>query len=160
MEQTSSAAYPNILVADYVKKARVANPQILMKAEQYLSVGYQKLLTFERPGGGFDWWGNGAPLVWLSAYGLQEFNDMAKVYPVDKAVIDRTQAWLLKQQKADGTWDDIGATHGETIASMGNAKLLLTSYVVMALCDSGTKGPQIDKAVEYIRGHIDDAKDN
>ena len=91
MEQTSSSAYPNILVVDYVKKARVASPEILMKAEQYLNVGYQKLLTFERPGGGFDWWGSGPPLVWLSAYGLQEFNDMAKVYPIDRGVIDRTQ---------------------------------------------------------------------
>ena len=54
MEQTSSAAYPNILAVDYVKKARVANATaILMKAEQFLNVGYQKLLTFERPGGGF-----------------------------------------------------------------------------------------------------------
>jgi hypothetical protein len=43
------------------------------------------------PGGGFDWWGNGEPLIWLSAYGLQEFNDMAKVYPIDRGVIDRTQ---------------------------------------------------------------------
>src|ERR1700730_10827705 len=58
MEQTSSAAYPNILVVDYVKKARVASPQLLMKSEQFLNVGYQKLLTFERPGGGFDWWGH------------------------------------------------------------------------------------------------------
>ena len=96
MEQTSSAAYPNVLVADYVKKARVANPQILMKAEQFLNVGYQKLLTFERPGGGFDWWGNGEPLVWLSAYGLQEFSDMAKVYPIDKGIIDRTQGYLMR----------------------------------------------------------------
>jgi hypothetical protein len=114
MEQTSSSAYPNILVADYVKKARVASPQILMKAEEYLNVGYQKLLTFERPGGGFDWWGNGPPLVWLSAYGLQEFSDMAKVYPIDKGVIERTQKSV----------------------------------------------PQMKKAVEYIRQHIDDAKDN
>ena len=92
MEQTSSSAYPNILVVDYVKKARVASSsEFLMKAEQYLNVGYQKLLTFERPGGGFDWWGNGEPLVWLSAYGLQEFNDMARVYPIDRGVIDRTQ---------------------------------------------------------------------
>ena len=80
-EQTSSSAYPNILVVDYIKKARVASPELLMKAEQYLNVGYQRLLTFERPGGGFDWWGSGPPLIWLSAYGLQEFNDMAKVYP-------------------------------------------------------------------------------
>ncbi|MGE3807811.1 MAG: MG2 domain-containing protein, partial [Gemmataceae bacterium] len=90
-EQTSSSAYPNILVADYIKTARVANAQQhLMKAEQYLNAGYQRLLTFERPGGGFDWWGSGPPLVWLSAYGLQEFNDMSRVWPVDRGIIQRT----------------------------------------------------------------------
>src|SRR3954454_19658772 len=139
MEQTSSAAYPNILVADYVKKARVANPQILMKAEQYLNVGYQKLLTFERPGGGFDWWGNGEPLIWLSAYGLQEFNDMAQVYPIDRGIIDRTKAFLMKKQDADGTWSNIGATHGVSIERMGDPKLLLTSYVTWSILDSTTK---------------------
>src|SRR6266542_2334901 len=160
MEQTSSAAYPNILVVDYVKKARVASPQLLLKAEQYLNVGYQKLLTFERPGGGFDWWGNGAPLVWLSAYGLQEFSDMAKVYPVDHGVIDRTQAWLMKQMDKDGTWSNVGATHGETIASMGNPKLLLTSYVAWSLLESGAPKAQMQKSIEYIRGHVNDAGEN
>lgn len=160
MEQTSSSAYPNVLVVDYVKKARVASPQMLLKAENYLNVGYQKLLTFERPGGGFDWWGNGPPLVWLSAYGLQEFNDMAKVYPIDRGVIDRTQKWLMAQRKPDGTWDNIGATHGETITQMGNAKLLLTSYVVWSLMDSGLRTPELDKSVDYILAHVDDAKDN
>jgi hypothetical protein len=160
MEQTSSAAYPNILVVDYVKKARVANPQLLMKAEEYLNVGYQKLLTFERPGGGFDWWGNGEPLVWLSAYGLQEFNDMAKVYPIDRGVIQRTQQWLLKQQEADGTWSKIGGTHGETITHMGDPKLLLTSYVAWSLVDSGLRLPQLEKSIDYIRKHVGDAKDN
>src|SRR5262245_6422084 len=129
MEQTSSSAYPNILVVDYVKKARVASPELLMKSEQYLNVGYQKLLTFERPCCGFDWWGRGPPLVWLSAYGLQEFNDMSKVYPIDKGVITRTQNWLMSQQNADGTWDKIGQTHGITLEQMGDPKLLLTSYV-------------------------------
>jgi hypothetical protein len=160
MEQTSSAAYPNILVADYVKKARVASPEILMKAENYLNIGYQRLLTFERPGGGFDWWGNGPPLIWLSAYGLQEFNDMAKVYPVDRGVIDRTQAWLMKQRDKDGTWSNVGQTHSETIASMGNPKLLLTSYVVWSLLESGLPKDQVKQSVEYIRGHLDDAGDN
>src|SRR5437868_8333885 len=155
MEQTSSSAYPNILVVDYVKKARVASSsEFLMKAEQYLNVGYQKLLTFERPGGGFDWWGNGAPLVWLSAYGLQEFSDMAKVYPIDRGVIDRTQAFLMKNMDKDGTWSNIGATHGETIASMGNPKLLLTSYVVWSLLDSGYNRQQLDKSVQYIRDSV------
>src|SRR6516164_3786193 len=154
MEQTSSAAYPNILVADYVKKARVASPEILMKAENFLNIGYQKLLTFERPGGGFDWWGNGPPLVWLSAYGLQEFNDMSKVSPIDKGVITRTQAWLMKQMEKDATWGKIGMTHGETITRMGDPKLLLTSYVVWSLLDSGAKKDDVKKSVDYIRAGI------
>src|SRR5438046_518786 len=154
MEQTSSAAYPNILVVDYVKKARVASPQILMKAENFLSVGYQKLLTFERPGGGFDWWGTGEPLVWLSAYGLQEFSDMARVWPVDRGVIDRTQAWLMRRRGADGTWSTIGATHGESIERMGDPKLLLTSYVTWSLLESGVKRAELKKSVEYIRAHV------
>ncbi len=153
-------AYPNILVADYVKKARVANPQILAKAEQYLNIGYQKLLTFERPGGGFDWWGNGEPLVWLSAYGLMEFTDMAKVYPIDTGVITRTQQFLLRKQESDGTWSQIGATHGETIERMGNPKLLLTSYVTWALLESGYRGKEVDKAIAYIREHRNEAGDN
>src|SRR5438270_1142553 len=126
MEQTSSSAYPNILVVDYVKKARVASSaEFLMKAEQYLNVGYQKLLTFERPGGGFDWWGSGEPLVWLSAYGLQEFNDMARVYPVDRRVIKRTQDWLFKQQRPDGTWSSAGTADARPYEGMGDEKLLL-----------------------------------
>src|SRR5215472_4853971 len=160
MEQTSSSAYPNILVVDYVKKARVASPEILMKAENFLNVGYQKLLTFERPGGGFDWWGNGEPLVWLSAYGLQEFSDMAKVYPIDRGIIDRTQNFLLNKMDKDGTWSNIGATHAETIASMGNPKLLLTSYVVWSLLESGLPKDQLKVSVEYLRGNVKDAGNN
>src|SRR6266851_1970886 len=157
MEQTSSSAYPNILVVDYVKKARVASPEILMKVENFLNVGYQKLLTFERPSGGFDWWGNGEPLVWLSAYGLQEFNDMAKVYPIDRGVINRTHAWLMKQMDKDGTWSKIGMTHGESIERMGDPKLLLTSYVVWSLLDSGLRTKELDKSIAYIRAHAKDA---
>lgn len=160
MEQTSSAAYPNILVVDYVKKARVASPEILIKAEQFLNVGYQKLLTFERPGGGFDWWGNGEPLVWLSAYGLQEFSDMAKVYPIDRGIIDRTQGFLLKKMDKDGTWSSIGATHGETIERMGNTKLLLTSYVTWSLLDSGLAKDRVKKSIDFIRGDLKNAGDN
>src|SRR5260370_2888337 len=122
-----------------------------MTAEQFLNVGYQRLLTFERPGGGFDGWGSGEPLIWLSAYGLQEFNDMSKVYPIDKGVIKRTQDWLMKQQAADGTWSKIGATHSVSIERMGDPKLLLTSYVSWSLRDSGLKSPELKKSIAYIR---------
>lgn len=157
-EQTSSSAYPNVLVVDYIKKNKLATPQVLLQAEQYLNGGYQRLLTFERPGGGFDWWGSGEPLVWLSAYGLHEFNDMAKAWPVDKGIINRTQAWLMKQREADGTWSKIGATHGESIERMGDPKLLLTSYVAWSLLESGLKTPELGKSIDYIREHAKTAE--
>jgi uncharacterized protein YfaS (alpha-2-macroglobulin family) len=159
-EQTSSSAYPNILIVDYLRKHRLNAPQVMMKAEQYLNAGYQRLLTFERPGGGFDWWGSGQPLVWLSAYGLQEFSDMARVWPVDHGVIERTQAWLLKQRAKDGTWSNIGATHSETIANMGDPKLLLTSYVAWSLLESGLPRDQLRPSIDYVRAHVKDAGDN
>ena len=118
MEQTSSTSYPNILVVDYLKKARRANPEMMMKAQEYLNIGYQKILTFQNPNGGFGWWAGGAdPVVWVSAYGMQQLADMAKIMEVDARVIQRVQAWLAKQQKADGCWDNVGQTHGEAIAS-------------------------------------------
>jgi hypothetical protein len=152
-EQTSSSAYPNIMAVNYIKRMKLASPAILMKAEQYLNAGYQRLLTFEHKTGGFDWWGqeSNPPLVWLSAYGLHEFNDMAQVMPIDKGVITRTQNWLMKQQEADGTWSKIGATHSESIERMGDPKLLLTSYVTWSLLESGYKDDRLKKSIEYIR---------
>ena len=111
-----------------------------MRAEQFLNVGYQRLLTFERPGGGFDWWGSGEPLVWLSAYGLHEFNDMAKVYPIDRGVIERTQNWLMKQQAATAPGRRSAPRTARPSTSMGDPKLLLTSYVAWSLLDSGLQG--------------------
>jgi hypothetical protein len=159
-EQTSSSAYPNIMIVEYIKKNRLTSPQMLIQAEQYLNVGYQRLLTFERPGGGFDWWGREEPLIWLSAYGLQEFNDMARVYPIDRGIIDRTQAFLMKKRDKDGTWSNIGATHGETIASMGNPTLLLTSYVTWSLLESGYAKDQLKPSIQYIRTNLAAAGEN
>jgi uncharacterized protein YfaS (alpha-2-macroglobulin family) len=156
-EQTSSSAYPNILVVDYLRRTKQGNPATMMKAETFLNAGYQRLLTFEHKAGGFDWWGReeNPPLIWLSAYGLHEFHDMSKVMPIDRGVIERTQRWLISQQdKAKGTWSNIGATHGESIERMGDKELLLTSYVTWALLESGYKGAEVKKAIDFIRERV------
>ena len=43
---------------------------------------------------------------------------------------------------------------------MGNPKLLLTSYVVWSLADSGMRTPELQKSIDYIRKHVDEAGDN
>src|SRR5690606_19661676 len=46
-EQTSSTTYPNVLVLDYLETTGQINPQVRLQAEQYINLGYQRLLTFE-----------------------------------------------------------------------------------------------------------------
>jgi uncharacterized protein YfaS (alpha-2-macroglobulin family) len=52
-EQTSSSTYPNVLALDYMKRTKKLTPEVHAKAEGYIANGYQRLLTFEVPGGGF-----------------------------------------------------------------------------------------------------------
>ncbi len=56
-EQTSSSTYPNVLALDYMKRTKKLTPEVHAKAEGFIANGYQRLLTFEVPGGGFSWFG-------------------------------------------------------------------------------------------------------
>ena len=84
-----------------------------MKAEQYINLGYQRLITFEvKSSGGFSLFGNAPADRVLTAYGLHEFSDMSRVHDVDPALIERAGRWLLSQQEGDGSWkNDRGLVH-------------------------------------------------
>jgi uncharacterized protein YfaS (alpha-2-macroglobulin family) len=103
-EQTSSSTYPNVLALDYMKRTKKLTPEVHAKAEGFIANGYQRLLTFEVPGGGFSWFGQAPANKILTAYGLMEFFDMSQVHDVDPKVIQRTQQWLAAQQQPDGSW--------------------------------------------------------
>ncbi len=160
-EQTSSTTYPNVLVMDYLKSTSQASPEVQMKAEQYINLGYQRLTTFEVAGGGFSLFGGPPPDRMLTAYGLMEFTDMARVHPVDEAIIDRAAQWLLSQQKADGSWEnDQGLVHESSWSSLGNERLPVTAYIVWALTEAGYKDEaSTQKGVDYVREFWRDAED-
>ncbi len=159
-EQTSSSTYPNVLALDYMKHAGKLTPETHAKAEAYIANGYQRLLTFEVPGGGFSWFGQAPANKILTAYGLMEFNDMAKVSDVDPRLIERTRDWLVSGQQADGSWapDVSFINEGATDRFNSNA-LRITAYIAWSLVDTGMHSPAIDKAKDYIEGHLDSAPD-
>lgn len=151
--------FPNVLVLNYLKQTKQAAPEIQLKAENYIALGYQRLLTFEVPGGGFSLYGRAPASVMLSAKGLLEFSDMAKVYPVDPALIQRTRAWLLAQQKSDGTWTT-GASSWDAPPGSANDPLPLTAYVTWAILESGLKNDaRLSRAIAYIKENAARAND-
>ena len=106
-EQTSSSAYPNVLIVDYIKKARVAHPG----ADESRAVSQRRLSTLAHLRAArrrLRLVGQREPLVWLSATASSEFNDMAKVYPIDRGSSTARKKWLMHRRAEDGTWSTSG----------------------------------------------------
>jgi hypothetical protein len=140
-------------VLDYLKSTNQSTPELEMKAEEYINLGYQRLVVFEVDGGGFSLYGDPPARLFLSAYGLMEISDMAEVYPVDEAMIERTVRWLVKQQANDGSWssEDYRVT-GQQLAT--------TAYVTWALAESGVADEAaVAKGITYLKEHYPEAKD-
>jgi uncharacterized protein YfaS (alpha-2-macroglobulin family) len=154
-EQTSSSTYPNVLALDYMKRTKKLTPEVHARAEGYIANGYQRLLTFEVPGGGFSWFGNAPANKILTAYGLMEFSDMSKVYEVDPRLIPRTQEWLAAQQQPDGSWMPDTSFINEGATNRYNSDVLcITAYIAWALENTGYQGPSVEKAKQYIEAHM------
>jgi uncharacterized protein YfaS (alpha-2-macroglobulin family) len=154
-EQTSSSTYPNVLALDYMKRSKKLTPEVHAKAEGFIANGYQRLLTFEVPGGGFSWFGNAPANKILTAYGLMEFYDMSKVHDVDPKLIARTQQWLASQQQEDGSWKPDTQFINEGATNRYNSDVLrITAYLAWALRDTGYQGPAVEKAKQFVEKHV------
>jgi hypothetical protein len=154
-EQTSSATYPNVLALEYMKRIKKLTPDVHAKAEGFIANGYQRLLTFEVSGGGFSWFGNAPANKILTAYGLMEFSDMARVHDVDARLIERTQQWLAGQQQADGSWKpDTNFINEGATSRYNNDALRIAAYLGWSLENTGYKGPVAEKAKEYVAAHL------
>jgi uncharacterized protein YfaS (alpha-2-macroglobulin family) len=153
-EQTSSSTYPNVLALDYMKRTKKLTPETHAKAEGYIANGYQRLLTFEVPGGGFSWFGQAPANKILTAYGLMEFNDMSKVSEVDARLIDRTADWLARQQQPDGSWKPDTEFINEGATNRYNSNVLrITAYIGWSLANIGYKGAAVENAKRFIEAH-------
>ena len=154
-EQTSSSTYPNVLALDYMKRTKKLTPEVHAKAEGYIANGYQRLLTFEVPGGGFSWFGSAPANKILTAYGLMEFYDMSKVYDVDPKLISRTQQWLAGQQQADGSWKPDTSFINEGATNRYNSDVLrITAYIAWSLENTGYQGPAVEQAKQFVEKHM------
>ena len=154
-EQTSSSTYPNVLALDYMKRTGKLTPEVHAKAEGFISTGYQRLLTFEVPGGGFSWFGQAPANKILTAYGLMEFYDMSQVHDVDPKVIQRTQEWLARQQQADGSWrPDMNFINEGATNRFNTGDLRITSYLAWSLENTGYHGPAVERARQFVEQHM------
>jgi hypothetical protein len=140
-EQTSTSNYPNLLILDYLKETDQAKPDVARQAQGLLDRGYQKLVSFEclnQPKNkreGYEWFGGTAPAhEALTAFGLMQFRDMARVYNVDKNMLERTRAYLMARKDGKGGFQ----RNPRALDTFGRAPDNITNaYIVWALTESG-----------------------
>lgn len=153
-EQTTSSAWPNVLVTDYMVTTGTSNPEIEAKARTYIHEGYQRLLTFECASGGFNWWeGDDPGNTVLTAVGVMMFTDTKKVAFVDDAVIDRAAAYLESTQRADGSWGEERHLHAGN-EGLGAGSLRATAYITWALTHGGKAPGAVSKALGFLRQNL------
>jgi uncharacterized protein YfaS (alpha-2-macroglobulin family) len=86
---------------------------------------------------------------------------MAKVYEVDSRVISRTQQWLASQQQSDGSWKPDTAFINEGATNRYNTDAVrITAYIAWALQNSGYRGPEVDRARQFISRNLTAIRDS
>src|SRR5262249_22692993 len=115
------------------------NPEATKRAKDLLEKGYSRLVSFECPDTpikakqGFEWFGAADQQhEALTAYGLLQFKDMARVHPVDPALIKRTQAFLLSRRDGQGGFVQNSRGHH----SWSPSKAVVNAYILWALGES------------------------
>ncbi|VTU02728.1 a-macroglobulin complement component : TonB-dependent receptor OS=Hyalangium minutum GN=DB31_3602 PE=4 SV=1: A2M_N: A2M: Thiol-ester_cl: A2M_comp [Gemmataceae bacterium] len=139
-EQTSTTNYPNAMILNYLNESNQANPQAAARAKALLATGYSRLTSFECPDTpartrqGFEWFGAAdSQHEALTAYGLLQFKDMARVHPVDPQLIKRTQDFLLSRRDGSGGF----RRNARALDGFGGApKHTTDAYIVWALVES------------------------
>jgi alpha-2-macroglobulin-like protein len=146
-EQTSSSTFPNILALQFLRETNQIRPDVERKALDFIERGYERLISYEVKGGGFDWFGHPPAHEALTAYGLIEFHEMKKVFPrVSDAMIDRTRDWLLSRRQGDGTFK----TNSSGFDDFGRpAPTVASAYIVYALSETGMKSLDLEYQKAY-----------
>lgn len=134
-EQTSSTTYPSILALDFLERSKAVSPELEHKAREYISLGYQRLISFEVPTGGFSPFGRFPASPTLSAYGLLELADMAKLKAVtlDESLMSRTRSFIYEKRSTTKGWlrDD----------AAGGDDPVVTAYIAWALASANAVRP-------------------
>lgn len=148
-EQTISSTYPSLLLLRNYRKSGQGSP-LRGKAEGYLRAGYARLLNYRAESGGFTYWGRGEPDLALTAYALRFLSEARELIPVDDDVINQARAWLIGQQRTDGSW--AAEDYGNKLEN-GKRSALLTAYIARVLAMAEPKGELQAKQVSgTVRG--------
>lgn len=161
-EQTSTSNYPNVLILEYLKETDQVKPDLERRARELLTRGYNQLISFEclnesaQQREGYEWFGGTAPPhEALTAYGLMQFRDMARVHDVDSAMLERTRKFLLSRKDGRGGFQ----RNPRALDTFGRAPEDITNaYIVWAITEGGQED-NVEQELDALKKQAQGSKD-
>ncbi len=146
-EQTSSTNYPLVMAQQYFLSHAPGNPETVARARELLEEGYGKLVSFQCANKGYEWFGEDPGHEALTAYGLMEFADMAKVMTVEQSMMEDTRRWLMGRRDGKGGFQQ----NEKALDSFGRApKDTTNAYILWALLESGESPQSLEKEIQQV----------
>lgn len=107
-EQIMATLSPNLYVLKYLQATNGLNDNIKTKILNNLQIGYQRILAYRQPDGGFSAFGfYSHQSTYLTAFVLHILTQMAEYIPVDNTILLEGQRWLMQQQMLDGCFNPL-----------------------------------------------------
>jgi CD109 antigen len=162
-EQNMIFFAPDVEILRYLNATEQLTPEVRAKAEHFITVGYQRELTYCREDGSFSAFGDrdASGSLWLTAFVLGTFSAARDVQTVDETVLANAAGWIAAHQLYDGSWEPVGFLHHRDMMGGVADSYALTAFVSIALSDYGMARPEVltDAAI-YLENNISLVQDD
>lgn len=126
-------------------------PEFQARARRAVNRGYQILLSQEVAGGGFSDTGRAPADLLRSAQSLAWLREMARVWEVDPALLERTEKWLRARRTSDGVWKPPAGVLADW-PEENERTLAVTALVTwMFLEGKDQKAPALERSLSYLQ---------
>ncbi len=158
-EQTISSTYPSLLALKLYSLVGGEESPGATKAKRYLQAGYDRLRGYRKTDGGIGYWPNSESDIALTAYALKFLHDADDFIDVDESMTTAARDWLLKQQRADGSWNKYRSDGDDA-----RSRAMLTAYVAKSLAmvealSKAKPAAELKRALEFLSQQIDESNE-
>jgi uncharacterized protein YfaS (alpha-2-macroglobulin family) len=163
-EQNMIFLAPDVEVLRYLMATGQLTPEVRAKTEHFITVGYQRELTFRHADGSFSAFGeqDGKPgSLWLTAFVLDTFSGAREVTTIDETILSEAAQWIVSYQGEDGSWEPVGFICHSDMVGGAEGVYALTAFTTIALTNYGAAEPHVVGAgTQYLRDHLSEVQDD
>ncbi|XP_078532594.1 alpha-2-macroglobulin-like [Lissotriton helveticus] len=137
-EQNMVLFTPNIYILEYLNKTGQLTEETKSKAIGYLTVGYQRQLTYMHDSGSYSAFGSrfgGDGNTWLTAFVLKSFARAKSLIFINEQLLSRSLEWLSARQKATGCFQAVGQLFNNAMKGGVDDEVTLSAYITIALLE-------------------------